>query len=233
MIQSVRRRASNDVFAHTCNGSNQVGWLTVTGGFLYFWQRHEAWVSGSTKRRVRCVECSYDYEYEITREGWGRGDSPYSLSNTAAAANAKMRARADLARSLNEAIEPRHCPVCGIFQPDMVRLFRKQYGKQFDPNKYASKRIIGSPGAFAGSPFEALRAADAENTVEAYTKLMETWPYTLFLYHAKQRIEQIEQLKYPPFVRWLRSHVWWIVWAVFFLLVIGIIGVGEGRYYNQ
>jgi hypothetical protein len=205
----------------------------VTGGFLYFWQRHEAWVSGATKRRVRCVECSYVYEYEITRQGWGRGDSPYSLSNTAAATNAEMRARADLARALNEDIEPWHCPACGIFQPDMVRLLCKQYGKQFDPNKYASQRI-GSPGAFAGmvksAPWEALRAADAENTVEAYTKFMETWPYVWFTAHAKRRIREI---KYPPFLRWLVSHFWWIVWGAFIVLAFGIIAIGQALHYNQ
>jgi hypothetical protein len=204
----------------------------MTGGtFLYFWRQYEASVSGSTKKRVRCIGCSHVFEYEITREGWGRGDSPYSLSNAAAATNAKMRAGTDLARALNETIEPWHCPACGIFQPDMVRLLRKQYGKQFNPNKYASERI-GSPGAFAGmvksAPWEALRAADAENTVEAYTKLMETWPYVWFSAHARQRIYEI---KYPPFVRWLRSHFWWIVWGAVVLLSIGIIAVGESFYY--
>jgi hypothetical protein len=193
---------------------------------MYFWQQHEAWVRGSTKRRVRCVECSYVYEYEITREGWGRGDSPYSLSNTAAATNAKMRARADLARELNEAIEPWHCPACGIFQPDMVQLFRKRYGKQFDPNKYASDRI-GAPGS---SIWEALRVANEKNTIEGYTKFMETWPYVWFPAYARERIYEI---KYPPFVRWLRSHFWWIVWGAFILLMVGVITVGEALRYNQ
>ena len=94
-----------------------------------------------------------------------------------------MRARADLARELNEAIEPTHCPVCGIFQPDMVRLLRKQYGKQYDPNKYASERI-------AVPIMDALRAANAENTVESFTKFMETWPYVFFRSYAQDRIER-------------------------------------------
>jgi hypothetical protein len=72
--------------------------------------------------------------------------------------------------------------------------------------------------------------ANAENTIEFYNQFMETWPYDLLRYSAKQRIEQI---KYPPFLRWLRSHFWWIVWGAFALLVIGIIALGEGRYYNQ
>jgi hypothetical protein len=87
-----------------------------------------------------------------------------------AAANAKMRARDDLARALNEAIEPMHCPACGIFQPEMVRL-RKWYGKQYDPNKYASDRST--------------TYANAENTIEFYNQFMETWPYDLLRYSAK------------------------------------------------
>jgi hypothetical protein len=169
------------------------------------------------------VGCSYVYEYEIARQGYGRGDSPFYLSNAQAAANANMRARADLARALNEAIEPIHCPTCGIFQPDMVRLLRKRYGKQYDPNKYASERI-------KGSIWDALRAANAENTVEAYTKFMETWPYVWFPAYAKERIKEI---KYPPFLRWLLSHSWWIVWGAVILLAVVVVAVGEARYYGQ
>src|SRR6266566_4721510 len=115
------------------------------GAFLYFWRQYEASVSGSTKKRVPCVGCSYVFDYEITREAFGRGDSPFNLSNTEAAANARKRARDNLSRALNEAIEPIHCVSCGIFQPDMVRILRERYGKRLDPNKYASERIITIP----------------------------------------------------------------------------------------
>jgi hypothetical protein len=81
----------------------------------------------------------------IWREVQGGGHSAFYLNNAGAEASAQVRARANLTRALDEAIEPVHCPRCGIYQPDMVRILRKQHGKRYEANKYASERIAGSP----------------------------------------------------------------------------------------
>jgi hypothetical protein len=116
----------------------------MSGGFLYFYRTYTATVSGSQKRRERCAGCSCVFEYVITREVQGGGHSAFHLNNTGAAESAKTRARANLNRALDEAIEPVHCPTCGIYQPAMVRVLRERHGKQFDPNRYASARIAFS-----------------------------------------------------------------------------------------
>jgi hypothetical protein len=180
---------------------------------LYFWRSYTSVVSGSTTRRERCVGCSYLFAYEITCEAAGGGHSPFFLNNAGAAAKAEIRARANLDRALNEAIEPVHCPACGIFQPHMVRLLRERRGSRYEPNKYASERIA-APVADAG------RAACAANTVESYTKFMEVWP--TFSWHAER---QIKELKYPPLLRKLVSGLFWLVWGALVLFVIGIIAI--------
>jgi hypothetical protein len=121
-----------------------------------------------------------------------------------------MRARANLDRELDEAIEPVHCPSCGIYQPDMVRVLRGQHGKHYEPNKYASERIA-VPAA------NAWRAACEANTIEAYTKFKDVWP--TLSWHADQ---QIKEIKYPPHVRKLVASFGWIVWGALFALIVGI-----------
>jgi hypothetical protein len=186
-------------------------------GIFYFWRSHTATVSGSTTRRERCVGCSCLFEYEITCQATGGGHSAFFLNDARAAASAKTRARANLNRALNEAIEPAHCPACGIFQPDMVRVLRERHGKRCEPNKYASERI-------AAPVADAWRAACVANTVESYTKFMEVWP--TFSWHAER---QIKELKYPPLLRKLVSGLFWIVWGALVLFVIGIIAIFIGE----
>jgi hypothetical protein len=186
-------------------------------GILYFWRSYTATVSGSTTRRERCVGCSRVFEYEITREATGGGHSAFFLNNAGAAASAKMRARATLNRALNEAIEPVHCPTCGIFQPDMERVLRERRGKRYEPNKYASERI-------AVPVADAWRAACAANTMESYTKFMEVWP--TFSWHAEERIKE---LKYPPHLRKLASGLYWVVWGAVVLFIVVIFAMSIER----
>jgi hypothetical protein len=133
---------------------------------VYFWRSHTATVSGSTRRRERCASCSCLFEYEITRTATGGGHSPFLLTDYTARAAAQQRAHINLSRALNEAIEPVHCPVCGIFQPNMVRVLRERHGDRYEPNKYASERI-------AAPMANAFRAACVANTIESYTKFRE------------------------------------------------------------
>jgi hypothetical protein len=181
-------------------------------GFFYFWRTYTATVSGSITRRERCVGCSCVFCYEITRQVVGGGHSAFLLDNSRAAASAEMRARANLDRALNEAIEPVHCPACGIFQPDMVQVLRERRGKRYEPNKYASERVA-VPAA------DAWRAACAVNTVERYTEFREVWP-TLSWYAEKQ----IKDLRYPPH---LRDLTMWAAWGAAALIFVGAVFIGR------
>jgi hypothetical protein len=152
------------------------------------------------------------FKYSITREVAGGGHSAFFLNNAGAAASAKMRAHANLNRALHQAIEPVHCPACGIFQPDMVRVLRERHGKGCEPNKYASARI-------AVPAENAWRAACAANTVECYTKFIEVWP-TLSWYAEKQ----IKDLRYAPHLRKLTI---WAVWGAAALIFVGSVFIGR------
>src|SRR5262249_15580565 len=155
------------------------------GGIFYFWRSHTAIVSGSITRREQCRGCSCLFEYEITCTATGGGHSPFLLTDATAKAAAEKRARINLSLALNEAIEPVHCPRCGIFQPDMVRVLRERHGDRHDANKYAAERIA--------VPIEdAFRDACAANTIESYTRFREVWP--TFSGHVEDRIRA---LKYP------------------------------------
>jgi hypothetical protein len=187
------------------------------GALFYLYRTYTATVSGSQKRREQCAGCSWIFEYTITREAAGGGHSGFMLNNAGAAESAKVRARANLNRELDEAIEPVHCPACGIYQPAMVRVLRERHGKRFEPNKYASERITAPP-------VTAWRAACAANTVVAYNKFIEVWP--TFDWLAKK---QIKQLRYPPYMRKLVSNFLWIAWGVLVLFVVGIFVIGMSR----
>jgi hypothetical protein len=122
-----------------------------------------------------------------------------------------MRAHENLNRALNEAIEPVHCPACGIYQPDMVQVLREQHGRRREPNKYASERI-------AVPVADAWHDACAANTVESYAKFMDVWP--TFSWYAERRIREA---RYPPYLRKLGSGLFWILWgAVLFIIAIAI-----------
>ena len=184
------------------------------GGFFYFYRTYTATVSGSQKRRVKCANCSCEFEYEITRTVAGGGHSAFMLNNAGAAESAKTRARHNLMRALDEAVEPMHCPRCGIYQPAMVQVLRERHGKQFDPNKYASARI-------AYPVADLWRTARAMNTKEAYTNFMAVWP--TFDKDAKY---QIRQLRYPAGLRKFVSRLLWLAWLALALIVAGLVVIG-------
>ncbi|MFZ1923967.1 MAG: hypothetical protein WAU57_20305 [Xanthobacteraceae bacterium] len=184
------------------------------GGIFYFYRTYTATVSGSAKRHERCVGCSRDFEYEIKRVAQGGGHSGFYFNNAGASASADARARANLVHALDEAIEPVHCPTCGIYQPDMVRVLRKRHGKRFDPNKYAAERIK--------YPVASLwHIARKMNTKEAYNRFIEVWP--TFDFDAKKRISE---LRYPPHVRKLVGRVAWMLWGALALGTVGIVIAG-------
>jgi hypothetical protein len=184
------------------------------GGFLYLYRTYTSTVSGSRQKRETCIGCSCSFEYKITRVAQGGGHSGFYLNNRGAAASADTRARANLVRALDEAIEPVHCPTCGIYQPDMVQALRERHGKRFDPNKYAAERIKFPAASL-------WRSACEINTKEAYNRFTEVWP-TLD-WHAKK---QIKELRYPPHVRKLVSSIGWMLWGALALCAIGLVLAG-------
>jgi hypothetical protein len=166
-------------------------------------------------RREKCVSCSHVFEYVITREVEGGGHSAFFLNDAGAKETARMRASANLNRALNEAVEPVHCPTCGVYQPVMVRVLREQNGKLCEPNKYASERVVVP---LAG----AWRAACAANSKDSYTKFMEVWPT-----HSWWAKNKIREIKYPPYLQYILAHYYWILWAVIIVvLVCAALGVG-------
>jgi hypothetical protein len=181
-------------------------------GFFYFYRTYTATVSGSATRREQCVGCSCVFTYVITREVAGGGHSAFYLNNAGAAASAKMRAHANLNRALHQAIEPVHCPACGIFQPEMVRVLRERHGKRCEPNRYAYERI-------AVTVANAWRVACAAHTKESYTKFMEVWPA-----HSGGAERQIKELRYPPH---LRDLTMWAVWGAAAVIFVGAVIIGR------
>jgi hypothetical protein len=161
----------------------------MSGGFAYFWRSYSTTVSGSTVKRVQCVGCSKVFSYVIERAADGGGHSPLFLTNAGAAEKARQRARANLDRALNEGIDPVHCPACGIYQPDMVQVLRKKFGRNFEPNIFAKMRL-------AISPTDSWRIAWEANTIRSYTNFMLMWP----MYSAPAK-KKINELKYPPHLR--------------------------------
>jgi hypothetical protein len=134
--------------------------------------------------------------------------------------SAESRARANLKRALDEAIEPVHCPACGIFQPNMVRLLRERLGRKYEPNRYASERIA-VPAA------NAWRDACAVNTIQAYNKFIEVWP--THSWHAQERIREIRH----PLLRKVTSSIFWIMWgsvAFLFFLLMALSFLSNSKY---
>lgn len=197
----------------------------MSGGFLYAYRTYTASVSGDVRQRVRCVECSLEYEYILRRRAYGEGHSAYFLANERASQLAEERARANLLRALDDEIDAVFCPACGIYQPDMVNLLKKQFGSKCDPNKWASMRTtISWPVAW--------QAVSAADTLEMYTRFCEMWPT-----HSDLAADRIWELKHPVIfkVRRVLAGTFWILWAVailvfLILVLVSFLGVSFGRW---
>jgi hypothetical protein len=181
------------------------------GGFAYFWRSYTSTISGSIEKRVRCVGCSRVFSYIIKRTAAGGGHSPLFLANAGAAEKARQRARTNLDRALSEGVDPVHCPGCGIYQPEMVQVLRKEFGKDYEPNIWAKMRL-------AMSPIDTWAGACEANTIRSYTNFMLIWP--MYSAHAKKKINE---LKYPPHLRKLFRVIAWAAWGGLILFVFYII----------
>jgi hypothetical protein len=128
----------------------------------YIGRTYTMTVSGTVSRRERCCHCSTAFEYEICRNGMGNGHSPFLLLNSGAKQTAERRARKALQRAFVGAVEPVHCPTCGMYQPEMVPELERRFGVRFDPNEYAAERVT--------IPFNVIW----KKMVEAYERFVRT-----------------------------------------------------------
>jgi hypothetical protein len=74
--------------------------------------------SGSAEKRVTCEFCGTRFNYKVRRAGTG-------AATTIDLADAK--AKGNLLRLLDRAVEPVPCPACGKFQTAMVHLLRRRH----------------------------------------------------------------------------------------------------------
>jgi hypothetical protein len=174
----------------------------------YFYRTHTATLSGSVEKTERCFACSSTFCYEVRRTVAGGGHSPFGLTDAGAAAAAERRARDKLRITLEDAIEPVPCPVCGVFQPHMIAEIRRVVrSKDYDPNSFARERI--------SEPIQtAWRRALAANNIEAYQAFAQVWPT-----HAHFAKAQIRELRFPV-ARKLLSYLFRVLWGAVALAAI-------------
>lgn len=139
------------------------------------------------------------FQYVVTRKGYGGGHSPFFLDSIGARSRARTGANFNLELALKNAIEPVHCPRCGLYHPEMVQELRRLYGRRIDPNRFANQRLA--------LPLErAWQLACSANTLEIYSKLIDIWP--TLTWHAKKRLWQLSPL------RKAMSVFYWGFWGV-------------------
>ena len=174
----------------------------------YIGRTYTMTVSGTVSRRERCAIA---FEYEICRDGMGNGHSPFLLFNFGARQTAERRARKALQRAFVGAVEPVHCPTCGMYQPEMVPELERRFGVRFDPNEHAAERVT--------IPFNVLW----KKMVETYEQFMRIWPRHAD--HAKLRLRELRHPVRRKVLRVLSWTVWGII-AVGFagLVLLSIVG---------
>jgi hypothetical protein len=173
--------------------------------FAYFWKTHTATISGETTRRERCEACANLFQYTISRTVSGSAHNSFGVFGAFARQNAEQRARDHLQRRLATAVEPVHCPRCGIYQTPMVQVLRRRLGSRYNPNKYARDRITVTAR-------DAWQAACSANTVSAYTNFLETWPA-----YREAAQDRIRALKHPRLKKWM-TRLGWFAWGAIALI---------------
>ena len=84
---------------------------------------------GIVLREVTCEFCTAEFVYALSREATGEGTSLLFLNNQGAEQEATRAAEAELAKKLENDIDPVPCPKCGLYQSAMVDIVRSsQHG---------------------------------------------------------------------------------------------------------
>jgi hypothetical protein len=177
---------------------------------FYFQKTYTTTVSGTATKHLRCANCHSGYSYDIHFLGAGRDHSPYGLRNAAAKIGAYQHAWLSLERRragvLNK-VRPVHCPVCGVYQPEMLRLLPKR----LDPNAWARFRV-------ALSPQDCWRIAYEANTIRAYENFMRIWPTEAKF--AKAKIRRLKNKRFYRVIDW--PHWYKLYIAIMFIAVLVI-----------
>ena len=181
------------------------------------------------RRRVRCVGCSFAFEYVATRDGWGGGHSPFIVFNNAEQLPQPKSVLA-LASTAHLMKRSKQCLV--LLAAYISRTWCAHCAN-------AMERTLSQTGMQqTESPFRswaAWQTARSINSKESYRKFMETWPVVddhnrpseilsltarALNYYAK---EAVAELKYPPLVRKIGAKVW-IAWgAALFVVAIAML----------
>ena len=151
-------------------------------------RRYTATVSGSAQKRVTCFSCQASYEYRLTGRAVGGATSALWLDNEGTKERAVAKARKNLDALLQRSHAPVPCPVCGNYQPNMVKILRAKHGRNYDPNAYARER--------AGTTDQAAwQKTRTENSKAAYLTFIDVWPHSSLTAEAHAKIYEIEGRK--------------------------------------
>jgi hypothetical protein len=101
--------------------------------------RYTATVSGSTLKYVTCSCCGCQFVYQLKREASGEATSFLWLDNSGATNRARKSASKSLNNRLQNEVNARSCPDCGMYQENMVgKLKRNAWNEVF------SNTILGA-----------------------------------------------------------------------------------------
>ena len=103
-------------------------------------------LSGTSIKEIVCVKCHTTYAFSVSRTAEGYGTSLYNADDEGAMKRANEHAQANLAISLENAVELVPCPDCGSLQPDMVAFLKGAYLKWL----YLPAAALLVAGVFAG-----------------------------------------------------------------------------------
>jgi hypothetical protein len=180
---------------------------------FYFQRTYTATVSGTATKHLRCANCHSGFSYDIQFLAAGRDHSPYGLRNANAKSEAYKLAWLSLERkraTVLDKVRLVHCPVCGFYQPDMLKLLPKG----FDPNAWARFRVQLSPQ-------DCWKIACEANTTRAYENFMRIWPT-----EAKLAQGKIRRLKHKQLYRAIDWPHWYKLYLAIGLIAVVVIWLG-------
>jgi hypothetical protein len=85
---------------------------------------HDAKLTGSVVKDVKCAFCHNQYFFVLTRTGEGRETAPLFIGQDDARRKATAKAHDRLAFALRFGVDAVSCPNCGKYQPRMVEAAR-------------------------------------------------------------------------------------------------------------
>lgn len=87
--------------------------------------KYTSTLSGSALKHVTCSYCGCQFVYQMKREASGEASSFLWLNNNGASYKATKIANENLSSKLQEEIDARSCPDCGMYQENMVQKLKR------------------------------------------------------------------------------------------------------------